>query len=149
VLPGTRRPVPTVAVVVDTSASMSDEALRAVLGEVEGIARQVGATGQRLRVLAVDAAVHEVRSVARAAELVLRGGGGTDLTPGLHAAVRGHPRPDVVVVCTDGFTPWPDEPPASARWIVVLVRDSRDGLTSRPAPEPPAWADAIPVEVAA
>ena len=151
VLPGTRRPVPTVAVVVDTSASMGDGALHAVLGEVEGLARQVGATGRRLRVLAVDAAVHEVRSVRRAAELVLRGGGGTDLTPGLHAAARGQPRPDVVVVCTDGFTPWPDEPPGRARWIVVLVR-ADSGLLQRPPPEPPTWADVVEVteaEVAA
>lgn len=148
VLPGSRRPVPAVAVVVDTSASMGEAALQAVLGEVEGIARQVGATGQRLRVLAVDAAVHEVRSVSRAAEMVLRGGGGTDLTPGLHAAARGTPRPDVVVVCTDGFTPWPEEPPARARWIIVLVRDA-DGLFPHDPPDPPAWADVIDVEVAA
>ncbi len=146
VLPGSRRPVPAVAVVVDTSASMGEAALRAVLGEVEGIARQVGAAGQRLRVLAVDAAVHEVRSVRRAAELVLSGGGGTDLTPGLHAAVRGHPRPDVVVVCTDGFTPWPAEPPAPARWVVVLVQ-GQAGLLQRPPPEPPAWADVVEVVV--
>ena len=148
VLPGTRRPVPGVAVVVDTSASMGEAALRAVLGEVEGIARQVGASGQRLRVLAVDAAVHEVRSVSRAAEMVLAGGGGTDLTPGLHAAVGGHPRPDVVVVCTDGFTPWPAEPPARTRWVVVLVRGGGQVL-QRPPPDPPAWADVVDIEVVA
>lgn len=148
VLPGTRRPVPSVAVVVDTSASMGEEALRAVLGEVEGIARQVGASGQRLRVLAVDAAVHEVRSISRAAEMVLAGGGGTDLTPGLHAAVRGHPRPDVVVVCTDGFTPWPAEPPARTRWVVVLVRGAGP-VHHQPPPDPPAWADVVDIEVAA
>ena len=147
VLPGTRRPVPAVAVVVDTSASMGERELHAVLGEVEGLARQVGATGQRLRVLAVDAGVHEVRTVGRAAEVVLRGGGGTDLTPGLHAAVRGRPRPDVVVVCTDGFTPWPDEPPGRARWVVVLVRGD-GGLLHRPAPAPPAWADVVTVDAA-
>ncbi len=149
VLPGSRRPVPSVAVVVDTSASMGEDALRAVLGEVEDLARQVGATGQRLRVLAVDAAVHEVRTVARAAEVVLRGGGGTDLTPGLHAAVEGNPRPDVVVVCTDGFTPWPDEPPGRTRWIVVLVRGSDLPPWAGDAPAPPAWAEVIDVEVAA
>lgn len=148
VLPGTRRPVPSVAVVVDTSASMGEDALRAVLGEVEGLARQVGATGQRLRVLAVDAAVHEVRTVARAAEVVLRGGGGTDLTPGLHAAVEGHPRPDVVVVCTDGFTPWPDQPPGRTRWIVVLVRGAGMPAWADDPPAPPAWADVVDVEVA-
>ena len=148
VLPGTRRPVPTVAVVVDTSASMSDAALLAVLTEVEALARQVGATGQRLRVLSVDAAVHEVGSVSRAREVVLRGGGGTDLQPGLRAAVRGTPRPDVVVVCTDGFTPWPAEPPGRARWIVVLVRDD-SGLLHRPPPPPPAWADVVDIEVVA
>lgn len=145
VLPGSRRPVPSVAVVVDTSASMGEDALHAVLGEVEGIARQSGAAGQRLRVLAVDAAVHEVRSVTRAAEVVLRGGGGTDLTPGLHAAVRGRPRADVVVVCTDGFTPWPDDPPGPARWIVVLVRSAAVAAWAGDPPPPPAWAEVIEV----
>lgn len=145
VLPGSRRPVPSVAVVVDTSASMGDDALHAVLGEVEGIARQSGASGQRLRVLAVDAAVHEVRSVTRAAEVVLRGGGGTDLTPGLHAAVRGHPPSDVVVVCTDGFTPWPDEAPGRARWIVVLVRGAEQVAWGGEPPAPPAWAEVVEV----
>lgn len=143
VLPGHRRPVPAVAVVVDTSASMGTDALGAVLAEVEDLARRSGATGQRLRVLTVDAAVHEVRSVSRAAEVVLRGGGGTDLTPGLHAAVGGTPRPDVVVVCTDGFTPWPVEPPGRARWIVVLVHERGH---DRPAPpDPPGWAEVVEV----
>lgn len=149
VLPGTRRPVPAVAVVVDTSASMGQGELTAVLSEVEDLARQVGATGQRLRVLTVDAAVHEVRSVARAADVVLRGGGGTDLTPGLHAAVEGRPRPDVVVVCTDGFTPWPDEPPARARWVVVLVRGADGPARDSEPAEPPSWAYVVSVEVAA
>lgn len=149
VLPGTRRPVPSVAVVVDTSASMAREDLDVVLAEIEGLARQVGATGQRLRVLTVDAAVHEVQTVASAAEVVLRGGGGTDLTPGLDAAVRGRPRPDVVVVCTDGLTPWPDQPPGAARWVVVLVQPTGPTGWHGAPPDPPGWAEVVDVEVAA
>jgi predicted metal-dependent peptidase len=139
VLPGSRRPRPRVAVVLDTSASMDEGRLAAALAEVDGIARSVAGSGQRLRVVTVDAAVHDVSVVGRARELALRGGGGTDLTPGLHAAVTGPERADVVVVLTDGHTPWPARPPrAATRWVVALVGDAA-------APEVPSWAHAVVV----
>ena len=43
VLPALRRPVPEVAVVCDTSGSMTDELLAMVLAEVEGLLRSLGA----------------------------------------------------------------------------------------------------------
>ncbi len=143
VLPGSRRPLPAVAIVVDTSASMDEALLDAAMAEVEAIARSVGASGDLVRVLAVDAEVHEATSVRRAADVLLRGGGGTNLTPGLVAAVRGRPRPDVVVVITDGFTPWPAaRPAAGTRFVVVLLEGP--ALYGTP-PTPPSWASTVEV----
>jgi predicted metal-dependent peptidase len=148
VLPGSRRPVPVVAAVVDTSASMGPSALGAVLTELDGIARAVGVR-DGVRVLTVDAAVQGSARVASAREVVLRGGGGTDLRPGLAGAVRGRDRPDVVVVLTDGGTPWHDAAPdRRVRWVVVRV------LPAGPLPpwsSVPGWADVVeidPLEVA-
>ena len=68
-----------------------------------------------------DAAVHSAKEVFHVQQITIIGGGGTDLTPGIEAASRRHPRPDVIVVITDGDTPWPKRGPRGIRVIVVLV----------------------------
>jgi hypothetical protein len=40
---------------------------------------------------------------------------------GLAAAAELRPRPDVIVVLTDGYTPWPARPPAGTRVVVGLL----------------------------
>jgi predicted metal-dependent peptidase len=137
VLPALRRPVPEVAVVCDTSGSMTDDLLCQSLAEVEGVLRASGLR-RSVRVLACDADVHSVRRVSRASQVELAGGGGTDMGTGLAAAAQLRPRPSVVVVLTDGFTPWPSAAPRGIRVVV--------GLLGRGAPEPPAWARTVPIE---
>ena len=46
---------------------------------------------------------------------------------GIQAAMELKPTPDVVVVLTDGFTPWPDKPP-KAKVIVGLLDPAFDPL---------------------
>jgi hypothetical protein len=136
VLPALRRPVPEVAVVCDTSGSMTEELLAAALGEVEGLLRAVGLARQ-LRVLACDAAAGPARRVSSARQVELVGGGGTDMGEGIAAAAALRPRPAITVVLTDGFTPWPDEPPRGMRVVVGLLGDD--------APDAPDWARAVRV----
>jgi predicted metal-dependent peptidase len=136
VLPALRRPVPDIAVVCDTSGSMSEELLAVALAEVEGLLRAVGVARQ-LRVLACDTAVAPVRRVSSARQVELIGGGGTDMGAGIEAAGRLRPRPAIAVVLTDGYTPWPDEPPRGMRVVVGLIGDG--------APEAPTWARAVRV----
>ena len=136
VLPALRRPVPDIAVVCDTSGSMSEDLLAVALAEVEGLLRAVGAARQ-LRVLACDTAVAPARRVSSARQVELIGGGGTDMGAGIDAASRLRPRPAITVVLTDGYTPWPDEPPRGMRVVVGLIGDE--------APEAPAWARAVRV----
>jgi predicted metal-dependent peptidase len=108
VLPGLRRPLPNVAVVIDTSGSVSDLDLGSALTEVAAITRATGISGDHVAVYSCDAAVHTVQRVCRSEDIALVGGGGTDLRRGLRTATARTPRPDVVVVFTDGLTPWPE-----------------------------------------
>ena len=121
ILPALRRPVPNVAVVCDTSGSMTNDLLARVLAEVDGILRAVGVRADGVRVLACDAAVHTVRRVRHAGQVELVGGGGTNMGAGIAAAVAGKPRPHVVIVLTDGFTPWPRTGPKGTKVIVGLL----------------------------
>ncbi|MEZ0069470.1 putative metal-dependent peptidase [Streptacidiphilus sp. MAP12-20] len=119
VLPSLRRRPPRVAVVVDTSGSVSDAELGSALLEVTAISRAVGGRRDLVTVVSCDAAAQTVHPLCRAEGIALVGGGGTDLRTGFQAALRARPRPDVVVVLTDGQTPWPDARP-SCRTVVGL-----------------------------
>ncbi len=136
VLPALRRPVPEVAVVCDTSGSMTETMLTRVLAEVEGLLRSVGVG--TLRVLSVDTEVHTSRRISTVGQLELAGGGGTDMGAGIEAALALRPRPGVVVVLTDGETPWPSAPPKGTRVVV--------GLLGERAPAAPAWARSVRID---
>jgi predicted metal-dependent peptidase len=120
VTPALRRPLVTVAVVVDTSGSMGQSELNAALAEVRGVIMAAGVSTQRLMVLACDAAVGATSRVRRVEDVQLVGGGGTDMRVGIAAAEASRPHPDVVVVFTDGYTPWPDRP-TRARLVVAVI----------------------------
>ena len=137
VLPALRRPVPEVAVVCDTSGSMTDDLLAMVLAEVEGLLRALGLVRQ-VRVLACDTVVAPVQRVSSARQVQLIGGGGTDMGAGIDAAAALRPRPAVTVVLTDGYTPWPSSPPKGMRVVV--------GLLGEHAPNAPSWTRAVRVE---
>lgn len=139
VLPAMRAPRVTAAVVVDTSASMSPADLSAALHEVEGVIKAVGGGVQ---VLTCDAETSDVQTVRTAREVTLTGGGGTDMRVGIDAAEHAPQRPDLVVVLTDGYTPWPDQP-TSARLIAVIVGENG------PVEHVPTWARVLTVPAAA
>jgi len=141
ILPTLVRPVPEVAVVCDTSGSMSETLLGRALAEVGGILSRAGLPAGSLRVLAVDTAVHAVRRVSRPAQVVLAGGGGTDMGAGIAAAAALRPRPSVVIVLTDGWTPWPPAPPRGIRVVVGLLATS-----GAPAPAGPPWARSVLID---
>ncbi|MFJ9055632.1 VWA-like domain-containing protein [Streptomyces sp. NPDC102409] len=136
VLPSLRRPLPRVAVVIDTSGSMGDGEIAAALAEVTGVLREVGIRGNRVTVLACDADVQAVSRVTSAGQITLGGGGGTDMRVGIAAALAVPERPSIIIVLTDGHTPWPDETPA-CRLVAALIGPS--------APEAPPWIETVRV----
>ena len=127
VMPAMRSPAPNVAVLVDTSGSMggvTGALLTTAMGELKGLLRAVGIiTG--VPVIACDAAVHADKSVFSVSQVQLGGGGGTDMGVGLDHAARLKPKPEIVIVMTDMYTPWPQESPPY-RTIVLNVGGGRE-----------------------
>lgn len=142
VLPTLRRPIPDVAIVCDTSGSMHERLLARALAEIEAVLTRAGLREGQVRVLAVDTAVHAVRRVSRAAQVQLAGGGGTDMGSGIYGAADLRPRPSLVIVLTDGFTPWPDQPPPGIRVVVGLLTEG----FRVPGWAPPEWARTVVIE---
>ena len=136
VLPSLRQPLPKVAMVLDTSGSMDDHLLAQSLAEVQGVLRGLGVGRRYLRIVCCDAKAFEAQKVLQARDVELLGGGGTDMGAGLAKAAEIRPRPDLIVVLTDGHTPWPEAPPRGIRVIVGLMD---------PTGRVPDWAKAIAV----
>ncbi|MGW1785720.1 vWA domain-containing protein [Streptomyces sp. NPDC002143] len=145
VLPSLRRRPPRVCVVVDTSGSVSDAELGSALLEVAAISRAVGGRRDLVSVVPCDASARIAHPLCRAEGIPLVGGGGTDLRTGFAKALRLSPRPDVVVILTDGQTPWPATRPP-CRTVVGLF--PRVGYYNEDDPDyvpdtPPGWARVV------
>ena len=138
ILPSLRRRVPLVSVVCDTSASMSERLLAEALSEIDGLLVSSGVRLDAVRVFTCDAEPGPAQLVRSASEVMLVGGGGTDLTVGINAAILSVPRPDLVVVITDGWTPWPAMAPRAVRTLAVLLGEHP--------PPPPDWVQGVVVE---
>lgn len=143
ILPTMHRPIPNVAVVCDTSGSMHEELLARALTEVEGLLVRGGLRQAQIRVLAVDTNVHAVSRVSRASQVQLAGGGGTNMGAGIAAAGSLRPRLSMVVVLTDGFTPWPVDAPKDMRVVIGLLKQSMVPVDHF---QTPSWARVVPIE---
>lgn len=144
VLPTLRRPAPRVAIIVDTSGSMEDQQLRSAWTEVHGCLRTLGIRRDMLTVYAADAEVHRVTGPL-ARKIALIGGGGTDMAAALEHVTERRPRPDLVVVITDGLTGWPKTRPVPAV-IVALVPSAvaqPDATAKTTMPDVPPWARVV------
>jgi predicted metal-dependent peptidase len=117
---------------VDTSGSIGEEELVLALTEVRAaVKNEAGLT----YVTPVDAEVYKTQkltSVGQVRGIKLQGGGGTDMRLCFPHAETLRPKPNLLIIITDGYTPWPDVPP-KMRTIVVLTTQE-DG---------PAWAKNI------
>ncbi|MEU5049242.1 VWA-like domain-containing protein [Streptomyces sp. NPDC021096] len=150
VLPSLRRRPPRVSVVIDTSGSVSDAELGSALLEVAAISRAVGGRRDLVTVVPCDAAARIAHPLCRAEGIPLVGGGGTDLRAGFSRALKAGPRPDVVVVLTDGQTPWPSTRPACRTVVGLFPRRRGRSSWNEDDPEyepdaPPAWARVVDI----
>ncbi|MDD9382116.1 VWA-like domain-containing protein [Streptomyces sp. ZAF1911] len=150
VLPSLRRRPPRVSVVIDTSGSVSDTELGSALLEVTAIARAVGGRRDLVTVVPCDASARIAHPLCSAEGIPLLGGGGTDLRTGFATALRSAPRPDVIVVLTDGQTPWPSTRPQCRTVVGLFSRGRSDGSWDEDDPDyvpdaPPAWARVVEI----
>ncbi len=130
-MPAMLRPNPEAAVVIDTSGSMGSDMLARALIEIKGILRAVGQ--RKVPVLCCDASVHGgVQRVSNAFNVELAGGGGTDMGVGIEAAQK--LRCSVLIVLTDGFTPWPEEPPRGCQLVIGVLNPDSPWEQSYPPP---------------
>jgi predicted metal-dependent peptidase len=120
VLPAMRLAQPEVQAWVDTSGSVGTKELSAALAEIEVILKTLPG---KVTVGACDAKVHALKKVASFSQVMplMKGGGGTDFRPLFDAADKSKPRPDIVVVLTDGAATFPARPPEGMTVIFVLM----------------------------
>lgn len=122
VMPAYRAPVPEVAVIIDTSGSMSQGQLVAAASEIEGILRAVAAS---VTIVTIDAQVHGIKKVRTIQEAcgMMVGGGGTDMTDGFLELEKTKPKPELIVCCTDGHLGggYPKVEPAWTRTIWCVI----------------------------
>ncbi|MER5712602.1 VWA-like domain-containing protein [Streptomyces sp. NPDC002122] len=150
VLPSLRRRPPRVTVVIDTSGSVSDAELGSALLEVAAISRAVGGRRDLVTVVSCDAAARIAHPLCRAEGIPLIGGGGTDLRTGFAAALAARPRPDVIVVLTDGQTPWPQRRPPCRTVVGRFSRRHTPLSWDEDDPDyepdsPPSWARVVDI----
>jgi predicted metal-dependent peptidase len=86
-------------------------------------------------VLAGDAAVACAKNVFGPEQVELNGGGGTDMAAMIETACEERPAPKAILVVTDGYTGWPDQPVAP-RVVASLTRASQ-------AASVPKWIDTV------
>jgi predicted metal-dependent peptidase len=124
IFPAMRQPQPPcVGIVLDTSGSIGDDTLDLYLSEIRGIFTAVGISSG-LYVLPTDSKVHEVEKIRSfdLRKVRIAGGGGTDMSVGIYEALKIRPRVNIVVILTDGATPWPEKKPVgSILYLAVLT----------------------------
>jgi predicted metal-dependent peptidase len=128
---------PRVACVVDTSGSISDRELMQSLAEVRAV---LEALRIPVTIIPCDAVPYEAIRVFHGSDWLkvrqgLRGGGGTDMVAGLNAALALKPKPEAVIVLTDGHTPFPSTRPKDTAFIWAIWQYG-DGEPPKP-PMPP------------
>lgn len=108
-LPSGVQPVPRITVVVDTSGSMGDRDTGLSLGLVAKVLNGFRIR-DGIRVLCFDDGLQSAQRVFNPKQIQLAGRGGTDMTGAIVEAAKERRKPELIVVCTDGWTGWPEAP---------------------------------------
>jgi len=136
-IPAHRQPRPEVRIIVDTSGSMGKKDLGLALGVVQQAVRHLQ-TG--VEVVAADTDIRLCQKVFNPDQVELVGRGGTDMACTMEHVMDKFPRPNVLIVVTDGETPWPSkELPAKCVAAITRVRSYYS--------TPPDWIKVVNLEV--
>lgn len=119
--PGLAAPTADITVVLDTSGSMTPTEHAQAFSEIDAIVTKV-VPGEAVRVLSVDDAINSDQRIVQARQITPQGGRGTDMAAGIEAAAR--TAPAAIIVITDGYTPWPQDPPLGERCVIAALTDN-------------------------
>lgn len=150
-VPARSNPRVNVAVVRDTSGSMSATDIAAANREIMAIITRAGVEDDAVVMADVDAAVADTRTVRSAVDLKeVKGRGGTEMSVGIAWAQSLRPLPSAVIVITDGGTTWPSEKtrvPVVACVIgdAMTPQKARDGIFGKV----PDWIHVVAVDTMA
>ena len=135
--PGTAKAAADVAVVIDTSGSMGRDDLSRAIAETHAILTRA-VPGEAITVHSAAHRAITAQTVTQTRQIALTGGGGTDMGQAIIDANSARPRPAIIIVITDGYTPWPPTRPpnVTATVIAVLTRPNTDSCV-------PQWITAI------
>lgn len=112
-----------IAVEIDTSGSISDKELNVFMSELHGIMSD--SRPEAIHLMYVDAAlqgdvieIHDVNQLLDAREKSA-GGGGTDMSVAMKEIEERQLHVDMLIVFTDGYTPWGEDPGYPVVWCVT------------------------------
>ena len=131
VLPSRYSTVPRVAVAIDTSGSMCSGDIDRAMTEFNQILKD---THCKVLLIAGDTEAAAVKECVSVKDAQLVGGGGTDMGALIDFADQHKFKPNVIVVLTDGDTPWTQREP-KAKTIVGLTRQNSNSV--------PMWAKTV------
>ena len=137
IMPSLYQPVVNITVVIDSSGSMDSKALAMAMAELKKIMR-TSPSRANISIISCDTEAHLLRTTWSTENIHLTGGGGTHMGEGLRVANTIKPHPNIIVVLTDGYTPWPETWNKSS--IVVI------GIIGSKSMEVPSWAKKIIIE---
>jgi predicted metal-dependent peptidase len=135
ILPGRVLPVPRITVIVDTSGSMSERDLGLCVGLIAKVVNSLRIR-DGINVVSGDTAAATVAKVFDPRKVKLAGGGGTDMGALIATAASAKPKPHLIVVATDGWTPWCN--PVSVPVVACL--------TGRSHPPVPEWIRSVQLD---
>jgi len=110
----------TIVAVSDDSGSFGAKELQALASEINGIS--ISTQPERLIHISCDAAVNHVAEFSPTDMFVMesKGGGGTDFRPPFDYVEKHGIAPQCLIYLTDGYGPFPSEPPAyPVLWVMT------------------------------
>lgn len=128
---------PNVAVIADTSGSMSDKDIGQAIAEIGSILK---ATRARIQFVSCDADVNFSAKISNKHQVQFKGGGGTDMRIAFKHLDTVKPKADIILIVTDGYTPWPAERNKGCKKTIAVI--TQNGTTE----SMPAWIHPIKID---
>jgi predicted metal-dependent peptidase len=116
---------------------MNDTELNTALNEVNALLQELRS---EVTVLSVDAEVHTTQRIRSTHQIELEGGGGTNMMVGIRTAAALKPKPNLIIVITDGYTNWDEQKPLNTPPVIAV-------LTNKKSETPPSWIHNIKVNI--